>query len=112
MGQRWQAPALNTPQDEPHHRPRARSSRETGFLRQPTRPLPEVVSSSEGASHKRQEFEEGQDAPGLRRAVHIPISILGNMSPKHLLAGMSAKLSTSGPKPRRLSRWATPPGRD
>ena len=52
-----------------------------------------------------QTFAEGQPAPGIRRVVP------GNQLPKHLAGGTSAMPSTSGQKPRRRSRWVTPPGR-
>ena len=37
--------------------------------------------------YHRQMFEEGQDAPGIRRVVRIPFLTLRNRSPKHLPAG-------------------------
>ena len=78
---------------------------ETRFLRQPTHPLTEVVSSPERASIRRrdgrsfrggprapipaQTFEEGQDAPSIHRAAHRPLAIPRNELPEHPPAGMS-----------------------
>ena len=109
------APALNTPQDKPHHPPRTRSPTRTGFLRQPTHPLPKArrplksayIPAKTGRPFRGDprapipapEVCRGTDAPGIRRVVRRPFPTLRNKSPKHLPAHMSAMPSTSGPRP-------------
>ena len=49
--------------------------------------------------YHRRMFEEGQDAPGIRRVVRRLFPTLRNRSPEQVPAGMSAAPSASGQKP-------------